>query len=67
MIAQRIAARSTPRVALARAPLRATRRTYSSESPKQFTGAENNEFNLERARIAEHAGESGDFWRKLSI
>jgi len=42
---------------LARAPLR--RRMYSSESPKQFAGAEDNEFNRERARVQAHAAESG--------
>ncbi|PSN70058.1 mitochondrial cytochrome c oxidase subunit VIa [Corynespora cassiicola Philippines] len=65
MLAQRMLARSSQRLGLARAPLR--RRMYSSESPKQFAGAEDNEFNRERARIAEHAAESGEFWRKLSI
>ena len=67
MFAQRVLARTTPRMALQRAPLRAGRRNYSSESPKQFAGAEDNEFNRERARIGEHAAESGEFWRKLSI
>ena len=67
MFAQRIIARSSPRMALARAPLRTSRRTYSSEAPKQFAGAEDNEFNRERARIAEHAAESGEFWRKLTL
>lgn len=67
MFAARAAARQTPRMALARAPARAGRRNYSSESPKQFAGAEDNEFNRERARIAEHGGESGEFWRKLSL
>lgn len=67
MIAQRALARATPRMALQRAPLRAGRRTYSSQPPKQFFGAEDNEFNRERARIAEHAYESGEFWRKLTI
>lgn len=57
MLAQRMLARSSQRLGLARAPLR--RRMYSSESPKQFAGAEDNEFNRERARIAEHAAESG--------
>ena len=67
MYAARVAARQTPRMALARAPARAGRRNYSSESPKQFAGTEDNEFNRERARIAEHGGESGEFWRKLSL
>ncbi|KAF1841443.1 COX6A-domain-containing protein [Cucurbitaria berberidis CBS 394.84] len=67
MFAQRILARSTPRMALARAPLRASRRNYSSETKQQFVGAEDNEFNRERARIAEHGAESGEFWRKLSL
>jgi cytochrome c oxidase subunit 6a len=67
MFVQRVLARQTPRMALARAPARAGRRNYSSESPKQFAGAEDNEFNRERARIAEHGGESGEFWRKLSL
>ncbi|KAF2625952.1 COX6A-domain-containing protein [Macroventuria anomochaeta] len=67
MFAARVAARQTPRMALARAPARAGRRNYSSESPKQFAGTEDNEFNRERARIQEHGGESGEFWRKLSI
>jgi cytochrome c oxidase subunit 6a len=67
MFAQRVIARSTPRMAISRAPLRAGRRNYSSESPKQFAGAEDNEFNRERARIAEHGAESGEFWRKLSL
>jgi cytochrome c oxidase subunit 6a len=57
MFTQRALARSAPRVRLARAPAR--RRMYSSESPKQFAGAEDNEFNRERARIQEHAEESG--------
>jgi cytochrome c oxidase subunit 6a len=73
MFAQRVLARSAPRMALRTqraAPLRTgrtTSRNYSSESPKQFAGAEDNEFNRERARIAEHAYESGEFWRKLTI
>ena len=67
MFAARSFARAAPRQALARAPARAGRRNYSSESPKQFAGAEDNEFNRERARIAEHAYESGEFWRKLTI
>jgi cytochrome c oxidase subunit 6a len=72
MFAQRILARSTPRMALRTqraAPLRTgrTSRNYSSENPKQFYGAEDNEFNRERARIAEHAAESGEFWRKLTL
>jgi cytochrome c oxidase subunit 6a len=72
MFAQRVLARSAPRMALRTqraAPLRAARttRNYSSESPKQFAGAEDNEFNRERARIAEHAYESGEFWRKLTL
>ncbi|KAH8710090.1 cytochrome c oxidase, subunit VIa [Phaeosphaeriaceae sp. PMI808] len=64
MFAHRLLARTTPRMALR--TQRATRK-YSSESPKQFVGAEDNEFNRERARIAEHAAESGEFWRKLTI
>ena len=67
MFAARTAFRAAPRQALARAPARAGRRNYSSESPKQFAGAEDNEFNRERARIQEHGGESGEFWRKLSL
>ena len=67
MFAARTAARQAPRMALGRAPARAGRRNYSSESPKQFAGAEDNEFNRERARIQEHGGESGEFWRKLSL
>ncbi|KAF2245127.1 COX6A-domain-containing protein [Trematosphaeria pertusa] len=65
MFAQRALVRASPRLRLARAPLR--RRMYSSESPKQFAGAEDNEFNRERARIQEHAAESGEFWRKLTL
>lgn len=57
MSASRVLVRSTQRLGLARAPIR--RRMYSSESPKQFAGAENNEFNRERAHIKEHAAESG--------
>jgi cytochrome c oxidase subunit 6a len=73
MFAQRVFARSAaPRMALrtqrAATPLRAAgKRNYSSESPKEFVGAEDNEFNRERARIAEHAYESGEFWRKLTL
>jgi hypothetical protein len=72
MLAQRLLARQAPRVALrsqrTATPIRAAgRRTYSSESPKQFAGGEDNEFNRERARIAEHAYESGEFWRKLTL
>jgi hypothetical protein len=59
MFAQRALARSTPRLGqVARAPARQTRK-YSSESPKRFAGGEDNEFNRERARIQEHAAESG--------
>ncbi|KAF2643445.1 mitochondrial cytochrome c oxidase subunit VIa [Massarina eburnea CBS 473.64] len=65
MFAQRAFVRSTPRFGLVRAPIR--RRPYSSEPPKQFVGAEDNEFNRERARIEVHAAESGELWRKLSI
>ena len=66
MLAQRTLLRASQRMApVARAPLR--RRMYSSESPKQFAGAEDNEFNRERAHIAQHAAESGEFWRKLSL
>ncbi|KAF2279555.1 COX6A-domain-containing protein [Westerdykella ornata] len=64
MLAQRTLACAAPRMAFARAPLR--RRNYSSET-KQFAGAEDNEFNRERAHIQEHAAESGEFWRKLCI
>jgi hypothetical protein len=67
MFAARTVARAAPRQALARAPARAGRRNYSSESPKQFAGTEDNEFNRERAHIAQHAAESGEFWRKLSL
>jgi cytochrome c oxidase subunit 6a len=72
MFAQRVLARQAPRMALraqrTATPLRASRtRNYSSESPKQFAGAEDNEFNRERARIEEHAYESGELWRKLTI
>jgi cytochrome c oxidase subunit 6a len=67
MFAQRTLARSSPRMALPRAPVRASRRNYSSQAPKEFAGAEDNEFNRERARIQEHGGESGEFWRKLSL
>jgi hypothetical protein len=71
MFAARTVARAAPRQALARAPVRAParagRRNYSSESPKQFAGAEDNEFNRERAHIAQHAAESGELWRKLSL
>lgn len=67
MFAQRTLARSTQRMALARAPARAGRRTYSSEPTKTFAGAEDNEFNRERARIGAHAEESGELWRKLSL
>ncbi|KAF2021732.1 COX6A-domain-containing protein [Aaosphaeria arxii CBS 175.79] len=65
MFAQRMMFRSSQRFGVARSALR--RRNYSSESPKQFAGAEDNEFNRERAKIAEHAGESGEFWRKLTL
>jgi hypothetical protein len=57
MFATRALMRSRAQLGLARAPIR--RRMYSSETPKQFAGAEDNEFNRERARIAEHAAESG--------
>jgi hypothetical protein len=67
MFAARTVARAAPRQALARAPVRAPGRNYSSESPKQFAGAEDNEFNRERAHIAQHAAESGELWRKLSL
>ena len=56
MIAQRAIIRSSQRFGLARAPIR--RRPYSSEAPK-FAGAEDNEFNRERARIEAHAPGSG--------
>ncbi|KAF2735129.1 COX6A-domain-containing protein [Polyplosphaeria fusca] len=65
MLARRLISRPMQRVALARAPLR--RRMYSTESPKQLAGAEDNEFNRERLRIEEHAKESGDFWWKLTV
>ena len=57
MLAQRTLFRASQRLPPLRAPLR--RRMYRSESPKQFAGAEDNEFNRERARIQEHAAESG--------
>lgn len=57
MLAQRAFIRSSQRFGLAaRGP---ARRNYSSESPKQFAGAEDNEFNRERARHEAHAAESG--------
>lgn len=60
MFAQRALARAAPRYApLVRAPLRSSRRNYSSEKGKQFAGAEDNEFNRERAHIEEHAAASG--------
>ena len=67
MFAQRFLTRSTQRMAFGRTPPRAGRRNYSSEAPQEFVGAENNEFNRERARIAAHGAESGELWRKLSI
>jgi len=67
MFAQRFLIRSTQRMAFGRTPPRAGRRNYSSEAPQEFVGAENNEFNRERARIAAHGAESGELWRKLSI
>jgi len=67
MLAQRMLARSTPRMALRTSRAARPTRNYSSETPKRFAGTEDNEFNRERARIAEHAYESGEFWRKLSL
>ncbi|KAF2867179.1 putative cytochrome c oxidase subunit VIa [Massariosphaeria phaeospora] len=65
MFAQRAIARSSTRLGLARVPLRP--RPYSSETPRQFAGTEDNEFNRERARIEVHGGESGEYWRKLTV
>ena len=57
MLAPRTLYRSTARLGLVRSPI--VHRNYSSESPKQFAGSEDNEFNRERARANEHAAESG--------
>ncbi|KAH7126736.1 cytochrome c oxidase, subunit VIa [Dendryphion nanum] len=65
MLAQRMLYRSTARLGLARTAI--VRRNYSSETPKQFAGTEDNEFNRERAHANEHAAESGELWRKLSV
>ncbi|CAI6335827.1 unnamed protein product [Periconia digitata] len=66
MFAPRTLLRSSQRLALARPPVRSVR-FYSSESPRKFSGAEDNDFNRERAEHEAHAGESGELWRKLSI
>ncbi|ORY11535.1 cytochrome c oxidase subunit VIa-domain-containing protein [Clohesyomyces aquaticus] len=65
MYAQRVFFRSTQRLGTARTALR--RRLYSSETKQTFVGAEDNEFNRERARVQEHAAASGELWRKLTI
>lgn len=65
MLAQRALVRSAQRLGRARAPLR--RRPYSSETERQFIGAEDNEFNRERARMNDHAAESGELWWKLTV
>ncbi|KAF2205109.1 COX6A-domain-containing protein [Delitschia confertaspora ATCC 74209] len=68
MFGQRVLFRSAQRFGASPVARNAVRRQkYSSEAGKQFTGAEDNEFNRERARIQEHAAESGELWRKLSI
>lgn len=64
MLAQRAFIRSSQRLSSARAPVR---RNYSSEPPKQFVGAEDNEFNRERARQEAHAAESGGECLPLSV
>jgi cytochrome c oxidase subunit 6a len=43
------------------------RRQYSSEGNYGFKGAEDNAFNRERAAVKEHAAQTSDLWRKLSI
>ncbi|KAL8691629.1 MAG: hypothetical protein Q9218_003184 [Villophora microphyllina] len=42
------------------------RRFASGEMPK-LTGAADNAFNRERMAVKQHAGQSADLWRKLSI
>lgn len=67
MLSQRALVRSTQR--LARAPVARTafrKRPYSSE-PSGLTGAADNEFNRERLAVKQHATETSDLWRKLSI
>jgi len=59
MLAQRLFARSAQRLGASPIARNAARRNYSSETGKQFTGAEDNAFNRERAHIKEHAAQSG--------
>ncbi|EOD48563.1 Cytochrome c oxidase subunit [Neofusicoccum parvum] len=59
----RAALRRSPQQLL-RAP--ATRRAYSS-AQGGFEGAADNAFNRERAAVKQHAAETSDLWRKLSI
>nr|AHA91676.1 cytochrome c oxidase subunit VIa [Diplodia sapinea]AHA91686.1 cytochrome c oxidase subunit VIa [Diplodia sapinea] len=61
MLSRAILRRSTQAL---RAPV--TRRTYSS-AQGGFEGASENAFNRERAAVKQHAAESSDLWRKLSI
>ncbi|QDS68476.1 hypothetical protein FKW77_010843 [Venturia effusa] len=64
MLPQRALLRSAQRLSH-RTPLRLPKR-YSS-TQHSFTGAEDNAFNRERAAVKQHAAESSDLWRKLSL
>ncbi|KAF2265309.1 mitochondrial cytochrome c oxidase subunit VIa, partial [Lojkania enalia] len=43
------------------------RRWNNTEAGSKFTGVQDNAFNRERAKIQEHAAESVEFWRKMTI
>ncbi|TLD25720.1 cytochrome c oxidase subunit VIa [Venturia nashicola] len=64
MLPQRALLRSAQRLSQ-RAPARLPKRHSSTQH--SFTGAEDNAFNRERAAVKQHAAESSDLWRKLSI
>ncbi|KAF2146217.1 uncharacterized protein K452DRAFT_219342 [Aplosporella prunicola CBS 121167] len=68
MLPQRTLARSAQ---LLRAPATrsALRRPYSTQGAGEsgFQGAADNAFNRERAAVKQHAAETSDLWRKLSI
>ncbi|KAF1811075.1 putative cytochrome c oxidase subunit VIa [Eremomyces bilateralis CBS 781.70] len=68
MLSQQLVARSARAVARStRQPAvrSAGRRQYSGA--QKFEGAQDNAFNRERAAVKQHASETTDLWRKLSI
>jgi len=66
MLPQRTLLRTAQRLPSRTAPLRSTKRSYSTETGSGFK-PQDNAFNRERDAVKAHAAASSDFWRKLSL